>query len=50
MIMGNTYFVKMFASIPPTYGGLSVYVKRLTLALNKAGYPSGAFYRFGEIV
>ena len=50
MIMGNTYFVKMFASIPPTYGGLSVYVKRLTLALNKAGYPSGAYYRFGEIV
>ena len=48
--MEKKYFVKMFASIPPTYGGLSVYVKRLTLALNKNGYPSGAFYRFDEIV
>lgn len=42
-------FVKQFASIPPTYGGLSVYVKRLTLTLNKYGYPSGAFYRFGKL-
>lgn len=48
--MSKHLFVKQFASIPPTYGGLSVYVKRLTLALNKAGYPSGAFYRFGKIV
>ena len=42
-------FVKQFASIPPTYGGISVYVKRLTLSLNKSGFPSGAFYRFGNI-
>lgn len=38
-------FVKHFASIPPMYGGLTVYVKRLSLALCKHGYLSGAFYR-----
>ena len=38
-------FVKHFASIPPLYGGLTVYVKRLSLALCKRGYMSGAFYK-----
>jgi len=38
------FFVKMFACIPPPYGGLCVYVKRLSLALTQKGYVSGAFY------
>jgi glycosyltransferase involved in cell wall biosynthesis len=38
------YFVKLFACIPPNYGGVTVYSKRLALSLCKRGYPSGAFY------
>ena len=41
----HIYFVKHFHTIPPGYGGVSVYVKRLMLALCKNNYISGAFYR-----
>lgn len=40
----DKYFVKMFACIPPPYGGLCVYAKRLSLDLTKHGLLSGAFY------
>lgn len=36
--------VKQFACIPPPYGGISVYVKRLYLYLNKLGFDTSAFY------
>lgn len=39
------YYVKHFHTIPPSYGGVSVYVKRLSLALIRKGLLSGAFYR-----
>lgn len=41
-------FVKQLGFIPPPYGGVSVYVKRLTERLNKDGYVSGAYYFAGE--
>lgn len=37
-------FVKHLALIPPPFGGVSVYVKRLSLTLCKKGLLSGAFY------
>lgn len=37
------YFVKHYHTIPPTYGGVSVFVKRLMLALCKKNLTSGAF-------
>lgn len=40
----ESLFVKMFACVPPPYGGLCVYVKRLSLALTQRGYLSGAYY------
>ena len=42
--MSQTLFVKHFHCIPPPYGGVSVYAKRLSLALTKNGFPSGAYY------
>ena len=42
--MSKQKIVKHFACIPPNYGGVSVYTKRLALSLCKQGYPSGAFY------
>lgn len=39
----DKYFVKHFHSIPPPYGGVSVYVKRLSLSLCKLGFISSAF-------
>ena len=38
------FFVKHFAVIPPPYGGVSVFVKRLSLALSKHGLLSSAFH------
>ena len=40
----NEYFVKQFFFVPPPYGGISIYVKRLTERLNKDGYITGAYY------
>lgn len=37
------YFVKHYHCVPPTYGGVSVFVKRLMLSLCKQGLISGAF-------
>jgi glycosyltransferase involved in cell wall biosynthesis len=42
-------FVKQLGFIPPPYGGVSVYVKRLTERLNKDGYVSGAYYFAGKV-
>lgn len=42
--MNPKLYVKHFHCIPPSYGGVSVYVKRLSLALTKNGFPSGAYY------
>lgn len=36
-------YVKHFHTVPPPYGGVSVYVKRLVVALCKRGLKSGAF-------
>ena len=40
----NKFYVKMFACVPPPYGGVCVYVKRLSLALTKRGLLSGAYF------
>lgn len=40
----DSLYVKHFHCIPPSYGGVQVYVKRLMLALCKRGLLSGAFY------
>lgn len=40
----NLFRIKQYGSIPPPYGGVSVFVKRLFLALNKNGWKSGAFH------
>jgi len=40
----NKYFVKQFFFVPPPYGGISIYVKRLTKRLNEDGYITGAYY------
>ena len=37
--------VKHLYPIPPPFGGVSIYVKRLTEKLNDLGYPSGAYYQ-----
>lgn len=37
------YYVKQYHCIPPTYGGVQVFVKRLMLSLCKRGFISGAF-------
>ena len=42
--MKKDLYIKHFHCIPPSYGGVSVYVKRLSLALTKNGLPSGAYY------
>lgn len=42
--MKKQLYVKHFHCIPPSYGGVSVYVKRLSLALTKNGKPSGAYF------
>lgn len=42
--MKREFYVKHFHCIPPPYGGVSVYVKRLSLALTKNGFPSGAYF------
>ena len=36
--------VKHLAPIPPPFGGVTIYVKRLTQKLNDDGYASGAYY------
>ena len=36
--------VKHLVPIPPPFGGVSIYVKRLTQKLNDDGYASGAYY------
>lgn len=36
-------YAKHFHTVPPPYGGVSVYVKRLVIALCKRGLKSGAF-------
>lgn len=41
-------FVKQIMFIPPPYGGVSVYVKRLTDRLNDEGFVTGAYYFEGE--
>lgn len=41
--------VKQLHFIPPPYGGVSVYVKRLTDSLNNDGFVSGAYYIKGEV-
>lgn len=38
------YRVKQYGSIPPPYGGVAVFIKRLMLALNTRGWICGAFY------
>ena len=38
------YRVKQYSSLPPPYGGVSVFIKRLTFALHKKGWISGAFF------
>ena len=42
--MNEVLHVKHFHCIPPPYGGVSVYVKRLSLALTRQGFFSGAYY------
>lgn len=38
------YYIKQLAFVPPPYGGVSVFVKRLIDRLNKDGYTSGGYY------
>lgn len=38
------YSIKQFAFIPPPYGGVSTYVKRLVLRLNQIGMKTGGYY------
>ena len=38
------YSIKQFAFIPPPYGGVSTYVKRLILRLNQIGMKTGGYY------
>lgn len=38
------YHIKQLRSFPPPYGGVSVYVKRLTERLTSDGYIVGAYY------
>lgn len=38
------YDIKEFAIVPPPYGGVSVYVRRLIKQLSRDGYKVGAFY------
>lgn len=40
----NNYFVKHLCPLPPNYGGITVYVKRLMLSLCKRELYSGAFW------
>lgn len=42
--MKNKYDVKEFGFVPPPYGGVSVYVKRLINKLNADNYKVGGFY------
>ena len=45
----NKKLVKQLHFIPPPYGGVSIYVKRLNERLNKDGYVSGAYYFAGKV-
>ena len=38
------YRVKQYAPVPPPYGGVTVFIRRLTFALHKKGWISGAFF------
>ena len=40
----NIFCIKQFAFIPPPYGGVSTYVKRLILRLNQLGITTGGYY------
>ena len=40
----NKYCIKEFAFIPPPYGGVSTYIKRLITRLNELGYITGGYY------
>ena len=42
--MRKKFDVKEFAFVPPPYGGVSVYVKRLINQLSKDGYAVGGYY------
>ena len=42
--MKNKYDIKEFCFVPPPYGGVSVYVKRLIDKLNVDNYKVGGFY------
>lgn len=44
------YFVKHFCEIPPPYGGITVFVKRLSLSLSNLGFLSGAFTHNADII
>ena len=45
----NKYCVKHIGFIPPPYGGVSVYIKRLVEQLTIDGFPSGAYYLDSDI-
>lgn len=46
--MMKHYCVKEYSVVPPPYGGVSVYLMRLIMRLNKEGISTGGYYSAGN--